>query len=462
LRGDRIRYALAGRGLLDVSAAGGTGEPVPLGNGADYTGALMPSPMPDDNFLFCRCGGLEGGIYVVAEDGAPRRILPDVSVAQYAPSPDPELGYILFSRGSAVASGAGGTLMAQGIHPRSLNLVGSAVAIAERVNGFSASDTGVLVYSTDSGSTPAGVPGILEGQLTWFDRAGRVQSTVGDPGIVRIPRISPDGQFVALEQADRETQNMDIYVFEFARGVNNRFTFGAGREISPVWSADGTSILYTNMPGDGTTEWYRRSADLSGEAERLFRLPLLGVPSTLTPDGRFAIYTELVAPGNLKAVDLSRVAEAREPIALAVAEFQNVNATLSPDGRWFAYSSSETGTPELYVRGFNRDAKEGESLPSGGRIMVSKGGTKPGGAIWRRDGRELFYIAPDGYLMSVDVSLEPTFRPTGPPRALFKLAPEVNYFDVSPDGQQFLVAVPVGSGVTAPPYKVVLNWTLTL
>jgi hypothetical protein len=181
----------------------------------------MPSPMPDDNFLFCRCGGLEGGIYVVAEDGAPRRILPDVSVAQYAPSPDPELGYILFSRGSAVASGAGGTLMAQGIHPRSLNLVGSAVAIAERVNGFSASDTGVLVYSTDSGSTPAGVPGILEGQLTWFDRAGRVQSTVGDPGIVRIPRISPDGQFVALEQADRETQNMDIYVFEFARGVNN-------------------------------------------------------------------------------------------------------------------------------------------------------------------------------------------------------------------------------------------------
>ena len=422
--GDRIRYALFGRGLYDVSAAGGTAEPVTFGDALDSAGALMPSPMPDGNFVFCQCTGAEGrGIFVAGADGASaRQILPDVSVAQYAPSPDPDLGYVLFARGGADIAGAGGTLMAQGIDPRRLTLVGGPVAIAERVNGFSASDTGVLVYSTDNGGTPAGVPGILVGQLTWFDRQGRVQSTVGDPGILRIPRISPDGQYVALELADRATQNMDVYVFEFARGVNNRFTFGAGREVSPVWSADGSSLIYTNMPGDGTTEWYRRSADLAGEPELLFRLPLMGVPSTVTPDGRFAIYTELVAPGNLKAVDLSRVAEAREPIPLAVAEFQNVNATLSPDGRWFAYSSSETGTPEIYVRAFNGQAKEGDPLTSGGRVMVSKGGSKPGGAVWRRDGRELFYVSPDGSLMSVEVSLEPTFRPTGPPRPLFKVA----------------------------------------
>jgi hypothetical protein len=94
--------------------------------------------------------------------------------------------------------------------------------------------------------------------------------------------------------------------------------------------------------------------------------------------------------------------------------------------------------------------------------MVSKGGAKPGGAVWRRDGRELFYLATDGWLMSVQVELEPTFRPAGPPQPLFKVAAEVNYFDIAPDGEQFLLSVPIGSGVEAPPYKVVLNWTTTL
>ena len=121
--------------------------------------------------------------------------------------------------------------MAQGIHPRRLSLVGDPIAIAERVNAFSASDTGVLVYSTDNRGVPVGIPGILEGQLTWFDRQGRILSTVGDPGILRIPRLSPDEQRVALEQADPETQNLDIYLFEFARGVNNRFTFSPGPRV---------------------------------------------------------------------------------------------------------------------------------------------------------------------------------------------------------------------------------------
>jgi Tol biopolymer transport system component len=461
---ERIYYAVGQSGLHSVSAGGGTPEPVSLGGGIEAGGVAMPSPLPGGSFVFCNCVDTveERGIYVATADGAARRILPDVAFAQYAPSPDPDLGYVLFSRGGAMYTGVGGSLMAQAIDPRRLTLVGSPVAIVERVNGFSASDSGVLVYSTDTGGTPAGVPGIVVGQLTWLDRQGRVVGTVGDPGISRIPRISPDGQLVALEQADQETQNMDVYVLELARGVNNRFTFGAAREISPVWSADGTSILYTNVPGDGSAEWYRRPADLAGEPELLLRLPAFGVPSTVTPDGRFAIYTEVRAPASLKAVDLSRVKEAREPIPLVVSEFNNINAMLSPDGRWFAYVGNETGTPELYVRGFNAGAAEGEPLTSGGRVMVSKGGVKTGGAVWRRDGRELYYLSPDNSLIAVEVELEPTFRPTGPPRSLFKVAAGVAYFDIAPDGEQFLVSVPVGAGVSAPPYRVVLNWTTTL
>jgi eukaryotic-like serine/threonine-protein kinase len=463
---DRIRYSVFQRGLFEIPSSGGNPVAVPVGPSLNFAGALAPSPMPGGNFVFCQCyggGGEPSGIYVATADGAPpRQILPDVSIAQYAPSADPDLGYVLFSRGGAMATGTGGTLMAQGIHPRRLRLVGDPIAIAERVNGFSASDTGVLVYSTDTRGVPTGVPGILQGQLTWFDRQGRVLSTIGDPGILRIPRLSPDGRHVALEQADPDTQNMDIYLFEFARGVNNRFTFDAARDVSPVWSADGSSVIYTRMLTDGSTEWYRRSADLTDDEELLFRLPIMGVPSTLTPNGRFTLYTELMPPFSLKAVELTRVAEARESIPVVATEFAAINATLSPDGKWFAYVSNESGTNEIYVRSFNPDAAAGASLSTGGRVMVSSGGVNRGGAVWRPDGRELFYLAADGTLMAVEVDTEPTFTPLGRPQALFKVALEVAYFDVSADGERFLISVPVAAAATAPPYKVVLNWTATL
>src|SRR5262249_21445356 len=153
------------------------------------------------------------GIYIAAPGvNEPRKILPDVAFVQYAPSPDPERGYVLFIRGGNGPATLG-TLMAQAIHPRQLRLIGDPVAVAEGVRGFSASNNGVLVYSSDTAFVPADVPGILQGQLTWFDRQGHVLSTVGDPGIYRIPALSPDGQYVALERADPLTQNVDVYLF---------------------------------------------------------------------------------------------------------------------------------------------------------------------------------------------------------------------------------------------------------
>jgi serine/threonine protein kinase len=461
---NRIRYSVLGHGLFEIPSSGGNPVPMPLGSALDSSSAISPSPMPGGNFVFCLCAGTDdAGIFLATTDGQPpHQVLPDRSLVQYAPSPDPELGYILFSRGGVAGRGYGGTLMAQKINPRRLNLIGDPIAIAERVNGFSASDTGVLVYSTGNRGIPVGVPGMLEGQLTWFDRQGRVLSTVGDPGILRIPRLSPDGRHVALEQADPETQDMDIYLFEFARGVNNRFTFNALREVSPVWSADGSSVIYTRFTADGKSEWYRKSTDLASDEDLLVRLPNLSVPSTVTPDGKYLLYTELVSPFVLKAVDISRPAEAREPIPVVVTEFAAINATLSPDGKRFAYVSNESGTYELYVRPFDGNAAPGAPLSAGGKIMVSKGGANRGGAVWRPDGNELFYLAPDGSLMSVKVNAQPTFSPAGPPEVLFKIAPEIGYFDVSADGERFLIPVPTGKGVTAPPYKVVLNWTATL
>jgi Tol biopolymer transport system component len=461
---DKLVFADIGVGVMEVPSSGGTPTRLKIDAGADPRGAVSPSSIPGNNFVFCQCGQAEaGGIYIVARaTGAARKILPDRSLVQYAPSPDPDLGYILFLRGEQ-GPGNSGTLMAQAIHPRQLRLLGDPVAIAERVRGFSASNTGVLVYSMDSTFIGANMPGLLRGQLTWFDRGGRVLSTVGEPGIYRIPVLSPDEQFVALERGDpANSQNIDVYLFEFARGVNNRFTFDPTRDVQPVWSPDGSSLLFTRMR-DGVGEWYRRAANMAGDEEPLFRAKDQGVVSAISPDGRFALFTgPLPGPGDIQAVDLSKVAEAREAIPLVTSEFNEANARFSPDGRWFAYASNESGTYEIYVRPFNPDAAPGAPLSVGGRAMVSKGGATPGGAIWRADGKELFYLAPDRTLMSVAVETQPTFHVGGPPQALFQAPRGVLFFDVSRDGERFLIPVPEGAGTTAPPYKVVLNWTSTL
>jgi eukaryotic-like serine/threonine-protein kinase len=459
---DQTVFADIAVGVMEVPSSGGAPAPLKIDAGSDTRGAVTPSPMPGNNFVFCQCGRTDtGGIYVVARGtGAARKILPDLSIVQYAPSPDPDLGYVLFLRGGNGA-GSTGTLMAQAIHPRQLRLLGDPVAIADQVRGFSASSTGVLVYSMDSAVVPAGIPGILRGQLTWFDRSGHVLSTVGEPGIYRIFVLSPDEQSLALERADPATQNIDVYLFEFARGVNNRFTFDAQRDVSPVWSHDGSSVLFTRMR-DGTGEWYRRAANMAGDEEPLFRAKGSGVVSAISPDGRFALFTgPLPGPADIQAVDLSRVAEAREAIPLVTSEFNEANARFSPDGRWFAYASNESGTYEIYVRAFNPDAAPGAPLSVGGRAMISRGATA-GGAIWRADGKELFYLAADGNIMSVAVETQPTFRVGGVPQALFKAPRGGLFFDVSRDGQRFLMPVLEGAGTSAPPYKVVLNWTSTL
>jgi Tol biopolymer transport system component len=185
------------------------------------------------------------------------------------------------------------------------------------------------------------------------------------------------------------------------------------------------------------------------------------VPTAISPDGRLALYYSLGGPGDIKAVDLTRAAEAREPISLVSSEFNEAGARFSPDGRWFAYGSNESGIFEIYVRPFNPDAVAGASS-AGGRVIVSKGGAVTS-AIWRADGRELFYASRDGTLMAVAVSTEPTFSVTGAPQALFKLPVVGSFgFAVSRDGERFLMTVPETDRAPLPPYRVILNWTSTL
>jgi DNA-binding winged helix-turn-helix (wHTH) protein/Tol biopolymer transport system component len=457
----RLVYSEFGGGAWETSLSGGT--PRPLDLGPDSVTALTPSALPNGSIVYCQCVNTdEFGIYVATPGaGPPRRLLPDRSAVQYAPSPDPELGYLLFTRGAqSIVTNA--TLMAQAIHPRELRLIGDPVAIAENVRGFSASNTGVLVYSADgTESFFPGMPGFVQGQLTWFDREGRILSTVGEPGIYRELALSPDQQHVAVTRADPATRGIHIYLFELARGVSNRFTFAAAGHTSPVWAPDGASVIFARWASGTPVEWYRRTVNLAGGEELLFQPLGTFVPTAISPDGRFALFYGPTGLGDIKAVDLARVAEARDAISLVSSDFHELSARFSPDGRWFAYASNESGTHEIYVRPFSPEATSG-ARSAGGRVMASKGGATFGGAIWRGDGRELFYLSPDGALMAVAVSTEPTFSVGGVPQALFKLPATDVFFAVSRDGERFLFTVPDGARPSEPPYRVILNWTSTL
>jgi Tol biopolymer transport system component len=355
--------------------------------------------------------------------------------------------------------------MAQAIHPRELRLIGDPVAIAENVMEFSASDTGVLVYSVGESTFFPAVGGFVQGQLKWFDREGRIVSTVGEPGIYREVVLSPDERHVALTRADAATRRVHIHLFEFERGVSNRFTFAAASDVSPVWAPDGASVIFMRFSPGKPVEWYRRAANVAGDEELLYQPPDGGVPTAISPDRRFALYAAQAGAGgssDIKAVDLTRVAEAREPISLVSSEFYERSPRLSTDGRWFAYVSNESGMNEIYVRPFDPDVASG-ARSAGGGVMVSQGGTS-GGSAWRADGKELFYVSPgpDRTLMAVAVSTEPTFSVAGTPRALFKLPEKVGFFAVSRDGERFLIAAPESARASPPPYRVILNWTSTL
>ena len=271
--------------------------------------------------------------------------------------------------------------MAQPIDVKRLTAAGDPIPVADQVIGvgFSSSTTGDLVYRSNSASVPLDVPGMVSGQLTWFDRKGTIIATVGDKGVYRIPALSLDGKLVAIEESDPATQNMDVYLFEFARGIHNRFTFHANRDISPLWSVDGKQVLFTRLllTGQAGAEWYRKSSNLAGDEELLFKISPIAVPSTWSPDGRFVLATGIPAPADILALDLSAKSEDRKTVVAVSSPGNDVNARFSPDGKWFSYASNEAGPYEIYVRPFNGSSSSASASPAA-RSWCRKAARRPG------------------------------------------------------------------------------------
>jgi dipeptidyl aminopeptidase/acylaminoacyl peptidase len=297
---------------------------------------------------------------------------------------------------------------------------------------------GVALYAQQPGapSERAAPRGAIDGRLTWFDRQGKILGTLGDPGVYRTLTISPDGKRVAAERTDRETQNKDIWLLDVASGATTRFTSDPGWDAFPLWSPDGSRIIFTSNRS-GVYDLYQKPSSGAGNEVLLYRSTEGKGPNSWSPDARFLIYYSLGQPTHLRLLAAEGPAD-RMPTPLVDPKFSSVTGRFSPDGHWIAYSSNESGKNEISVRPF--DAATGSA---GNPVIVTSGGGRT--PIWSANGKELFYIAPDGTVTALPVTAGESFQ-AGIPKPLFKAPSALLFWDVAPnssgDGTRFLMPVP--------------------
>jgi dipeptidyl aminopeptidase/acylaminoacyl peptidase len=300
---------------------------------------------------------------------------------------------------------------------------------------FSVSQNGVLVYQ------PSTV--VTAGKLVWHDRAGRALSVLGDEADYSNLELSPDGSQLLVAIVDPSVRTRDIWVVDVARGVRTRVTFDPSEERSAIWMPDGRSIVYTTRG----LELYTKTIGGGSETPLLINKQSKD-PRGVSPDGKFLLYRES-GSGRSNDLWIRPLQGDPKPVPLVATPYNENGGVISPDGHWLAYESDETGRPEIYVTAF----------PSGaGKWLVSTAGGSM--ARWRRDGREMFYIAPDNMMMSVKVNARPGAFTIEAPVPLFRTMAELGPafpYDVSPDGERFIIN-DARRSLAQPSLTIVFNW----
>jgi Tol biopolymer transport system component len=438
-------------GLWRVPATGGTASQLTV---LDQTHGERSHELPTfladgRHFVYLRTSSLPeyGGIYVGSLDSKPEQQSSKQIVATrfgsvYLPNLGRGPGRLLFLRE--------GLLMAQEFDERRMELVGEPARVAERVGTvfntgyFSASATGALVYRSGIGD---------RSQLSWVDRQGKTSGAVGEPGPYVFLAVSPDGTRAATVRANVAVDSLqDIWLFDFGRGVSTRFTFGPGRSNNPAWSPDGKRIAFSaDRERNSRLNLYQKLADGSQEEQLLLKTDQDKVLSSWSRDGRFLMYTVL-DPSTKSDIWVMPLDGNRKPFPFLRTPNNEREGVFSPDGRWVAYSSDESGRNEVYVRAFSPDGADGSS--AGGKWMISRdGGVRP---WWRPDGKELLYNRSGQTAMSVGVNSSPVFQ-SGQPSVAFNALPGTSVAAFSPDGNQILVAAPADNNRQSQ-FTVSLNW----
>ncbi len=428
-------------GIQRVPASGGASAALDLQDEAGSNG-IRSSPcfLPDGrHFLYFLRAGVKHEIRAASLDSSETKFVAEAdSPAVYA-SP----GYLLFMRGTE--------LLAQRFDARSFALTGEAKPLAARAvpgfltgnPSFSASNNGVLAFVTSRAG--------MDGELVWFDRQGKKLGSLEQPPGVQYlnPSLSPDEKRVAVNAMDPKTGNWDIWIIALDSKISTRIRTDPAQDSDAVWSPDGNEIAFVSNRGGGYGI-YRKTLRGAAPEELLLSTKLEPRATDWTRNG-FIIYE---VNGDIMSLPVSGAD--RNPIPTAATPFAEYGAKTSPDGKWIAFASAETGENQIYIQPFPG--------PGERKRVSTVYGIHP---RWRADGRELFYWQPPLGLMSVDLTFDPAGVHAGAPKAV--LPPHVIILDlvdsrhhhaITGDGQRFLLSQQLGP--LGAPINVILNWTQTL
>jgi Tol biopolymer transport system component len=444
----RILYGLVSHGLFQVPASGGTPTPLTTLDAArEESGHSWPQMLPGGRFIYSAASNkLESrGIFAasLAKPGERMRLLTTETNVLYAPGGNGK-SYMLWLRGE--------TLVAQEFDAGALKLLGEPQEVADPVArmgvvglmNVTVSAGGLLLYSASNNL----------GQLTWFDRTGKSQGVVGEPGDYSTFRLSPNGRRVAasLERAG----STNLWLLDVERGVAGPFTLKFGQ--FPVWSPDGRTIVFSS--GGPIYNLSRKDSSGAGAEQGLTPSPNSQWAGDWSRDGRWLLYTN-VMPDAQRDLWISPVTPEGKPAPDAAPKpylrtpFIERSGRFSPEAppRWVAYHSDETGRWEVYIQAFPEPR---------GATQISKGGGQY--PQWGADAGELFYVSPDNKLMAVDLKIGADTVEPSTPRELFPLpAMDTGYcpYDTTLDGQRFLVRATPEHGASQP-LTIIVNWPALL
>ena len=378
----------------------------------------------------------QNAIYVGSLDSNDsKRLVSSRSTAAYAAP-----GYLIFRRESA--------LMAQRFDSKRLELRGEPFAIVPEI-AFNAITLHTLFSVANDGTLAYISAGAAKTRLTWFGRDGKEMETVGAPANYNSVSLSADGRRVAYDQATPSGE-LDVWILDMDRRIPSRFTFDPGTDFYPVWSPDGNRIVFSSLRG-APPNLYQKLTNGAAMEEAILKPERPRIPSSWSTDGRFLVYGTL-DPKTKWDIWVLPMTGDRAPFPFAETEFDERTGEISPDGRWMAYVSNESGSLEVYVRRF----------PSGpGKWQVSRdGGSEP---HWRRDGKELFYASADSRLVAVEVKSESAAFEAGASTPLFEVrmtgieSRNAHRYAVTADGKRFLVNT-IGTDSSGTPITLALDW----
>jgi Tol biopolymer transport system component len=454
--GDTILFVSGNRAISRVPAAGGDVTPATTLDPSQQDGAhRWPYFLPDGvHFLFDVRAGLpqRRGVYVASNEGNWKRLagVGIDSTAQLDSS-------TLFAPPGRLLWVDGDTLVTQSFDPERLELSDRPVSLVE---GVGRTGTGEAAISVSSSAATLAYSGLLSrrGRLTWFDRSGKMLDILSGEGDYSDFRLSPDETRLAASLTDPRTGNPSIWLTDLGRGSTSRFTLGQGFNSGPVWSPDGTKLIFRTTR-NGATEFYQKSAFLGGGEESVMSVQVQRAAGSLalspmiddwTSKGNYLVFSTAGASGPdlwLLPNPGGPAGESTKPVKFLASAAQG---SISPGGGLVAYSSSESGTYQVYVQTFPLSDRKWP--------VSTGGGFEP---HWRADGREMYYLSEDRKLMAVEVAPGPSF---GVPRSLFQtrilegMEPQRTHYVPSRDGRKFLINTSAAD--PAPnPITVVLNWT---